>query len=265
MIYSEKQFKPDLTRPLHLGFFISQPGGAPQPRGIPENELYFELITRGRVYAPDDKTLCGPGWIFAHFPGTQTVFRSPENEHYECMTAKFQFMCRPDSDDWPRAFQWRDADEAVRFCREMLFAYHHANIDRLVLGNLIWAQLRFRLELDRRQSRRDQIPPRVSAVMSRIEKEYMRDVKVADLAESVGLSASHLQARFKESVHMSPHQYLIQQRMRAARHRLVTTPDPVKQIAAEVGYLNTENFCRAFKQHTGHTAAAFRRRYRVYQ
>jgi len=51
---------------------------------------------------------------------------------------------------------------------------------------------------------------------------------------------------------------------RAARHRLVSSEDPVKVVATEVGYAHTEHFCRAFKKHTGHTADAFRRRYRVY-
>ncbi|MCC5847383.1 MAG: helix-turn-helix transcriptional regulator [Verrucomicrobia bacterium] len=264
MIHGKKQFKPDKTRPLHLGFFISQRGGAPKPRDIPDKELCFEVITRGCVYAPDGETICGPGWVFAHPPGTHTIFRSPEDAHYECLTATFHFQSQPDADDWPRSFQWRDADEAVRFCREMLFAYHHTSVDRHLLGNLIWAQLQFRLDQDQRQSQRDQITPRVSAVMSLIDKGFMHNLTIADLAESVEMSASHLQARFKQTVQMSPHQYLIQQRMRAARHRLVTTPDPIKQIAAEVGYANPENFCRAFKKHTGHTAAAFRRRYRVY-
>lgn len=269
MIHGEKQLKTDSTRPLHLGFFISQRGGASTPRGILENELCFEVITRGRVYAPDGESICGPGWVFAHPPGTHTIFRSPADAHYECLTATFHFRTRPEADDWPRAFprafQWRDADEAVRFCREMLFAYHHTSVDRHLLGNLIWAQLQFRLDQDRRQSRREQIPPRVSTVASMIDKGYMHDLPIADLAAAVEMSASHLQARFREFMGMSPHQYLIQQRMRAARHRLVTTPDPVKQIASEVGYANPENFCRAFKKHTGHTAAAFRRRYRVYE
>jgi transcriptional regulator GlxA family with amidase domain len=63
---------------------------------------------------------------------------------------------------------------------------------------------------------------------------------------------------------MSPHQYLIRQRMRAARHMLATSTEPIKAIARNTGYINTENFCRAFRQHVGLTAAAYRRTYRIY-
>ena len=57
------------------------------------------------------------------------------------------------------------------------------------------------------------------------------------------------------------HQHLILQRMRSARHKLVTTGAPIKSIATDVGYANTENFCRAFKKHCGLTAAAYRRKF----
>jgi AraC-like DNA-binding protein len=264
MIYSQNQFSPDPGRPLRLGYFISPPGGAPTPRWIEPDELFFEIITRGAVYAPDGETVCGPGRVFVHPPGTHTVYKSPRDRHYECLTATFWFTAAPEPSSWPRSFQWRDIDEAVRFCRELLFAYHHTSVDRLLLGNLFWAQLQFRLDQDMRQKEREQIPPRISAVMARIEQDYIQELPVSDLAGAVDMSASHLQARFRQTVGMSLHQYLIQQRIRAARHRLVTTSDPVKQIAAEVGYANTEHFCRAFKKHTGHTAAAFRRRYRVH-
>lgn len=264
MIYGQNKLSPDLDRPLRLGYFISPPGGAESPRRIQSDELFFELITRGAVYSPDGEILCGPGRVFVHPPGTHTVYQSPLDRHYECLTATFWFATVPEPTGWPRSFQWRDIDEALRFCRELLFAYHHTRVDRSLLGNLFWAQLQFRLDQDRRQKEREQIPPRISAVMARIDKEYMHDLPAAVLAKTVEMSTSHLQARFQQSVGMSPHQYLIQQRIRAARHRLVTTSDPVKQIAAEVGYANTEHFCRAFKKHTGYTAAAFRRRYRVY-
>jgi AraC-like DNA-binding protein len=52
--------------------------------------------------------------------------------------------------------------------------------------------------------------------------------------------------------------------MRSARHKLVTTGAPIKSIAMDVGYANTENFCRAFKKHCGLTAAAYRRKFIPY-
>jgi len=71
-------------------------------------------------------------------------------------------------------------------------------------------------------------------------------------------------AQFRQHLGKSPHQCLILQRMRAARHKLVTTGEPIKAIAQDVGYANTENFCRAFRKHCGLTAAAYRRKFIPY-
>ncbi|MCK9589019.1 MAG: AraC family transcriptional regulator [Terrimicrobiaceae bacterium] len=131
-------------------------------------------------------------------------------------------------------------------------------------GDLIWSQFRFRLEESRRPAKHQAMPPLVASVMSHMDRLYAEPLGVEDLAAHFGLSASHLHAQFREHAGMTPHQHLILQRMRSARHKLVTTSDPIKSIAREAGYANTENFCRAFKKHCGLTAANYRRKFIPY-
>lgn len=247
---------------LRIGYYISPWGGAPSPSTIRPRELLFEMITQGRVKHPEQDTWCGSGWIFFHRPGQQTVFQSKADEHYECMTALFRLKDHMDA--WPRAFCWHDARAAEDFSREMLYAFHHEGIALPLLGELIWAQFRLRLAQDQLRQRDVQISPRVSAVMETITRQPEAVHTMASLAESVGMSASHLHAEFKAATGQTPHQLLIEKRLSAARHRLVTTMDPVKAIAFDVGYSNTEIFCRAFKKNTGLTAAAFRKKYMLY-
>lgn len=246
---------------LRVGYYISPEGGAPRPHHAGPGQLLLECVTAGRVYGPEDATEHGPGWVFAHRPDQHTVFRSPPGGHYECMTVSFEGGAFP---DWPRAFRWEAAEQAVEFAREMLYAFHHSEIDRRILGDLILAQLEFRLARHRPRASRRGIPPRIAALLGFIDKAYAANPSVAELAGRVGLSESYLHARFREAVGTSPHQYILRQRMRAARHRLATTHDPVKAIAHDLGYANPESFCRAFKRANGRTAASFRRRYMVY-
>jgi AraC-like DNA-binding protein len=253
--------KPELES---VGHFLSGPGGADTPAVIPRNFLLFELITEGSVYAPEGNDLHGAGAIFAHVPGQSTVCRSPADGHYACMTARFRLDRLPRALAWPRVFQWTNVSEALRFSEEMLFAFHHTDLDRGVLGDLIWSQFRFRLEDFRRGAKHQAIPPVVAGAMNHMDRCYGEPLGVESLAAQFGLSASHLHAQFREHVGMTPHQHLILQRMRSARHRLVTTSDPIKSIARDVGYANTENFCRAFKKHCGLTAAAYRRKFIPY-
>lgn len=247
-----------------IGYYISPTGGADKPSLIQPNTVYVELITLGEVRNPENTSWRNSGWIFVHHPGQETIYQSPSEGHYECMTAHFQTDTLDEVSNWPREFCWEESEEAVRFAREMVYAFHHSEIEHDVLGDYILAQLRFRLKQDQVRSTRNTIPARIATVMGIMDKQLHTPLSVDELAEHVGVSASHLFAEFKSATGQSPHQYLIQQRMSAARHRLVTTLDPVKAIAYDVGYTNTENFCRSFKRTTGLTAASFRRKYRVY-
>lgn len=247
-----------------VGHYISGPGGAESPAIIPPNFLLFELITEGSVYAPQGTDLHGVGSIFAHGPGQSTVCRTPGSGHYACMTARYHLDLLPQPFAWPRVFLWANASEALRFSEEVLFAFHYTDLDHAVLGNLIWSQFRFRLEEFRRGAKHRAIPPLVANVMSHLERFHAEPLGIESVAAEFGLSASYLHAQFREHVGITPHQHLILQRMRSARHKLVTTSDPIKSIARDVGYANTENFCRAFKKHCGLTAAAYRRKFIPY-
>jgi len=232
---------------------------------VEQGTILFELITDGAVYEPSGGALRGPGWVFAHQPGQSTVWRSEPDGHYECMTAAFDLERVPRPETWPRDFSWGDAEDAVRFAHEVLHAFHHTSVDRSILGDLVWSQLRFRLNCFTRQGGRGEMTPRLSTVLAYIDQHVADPVSVKELAARVGLSASHLHSRFRELVGVTPHQYVIRRRMQAARHLLATSTDPIKAIAANVGYGNTESFCRAFRQHCHTTAATYRRTYMIYR
>lgn len=244
-----------------VGHYVSGSGGAEAPLIIAPGKLLFELITEGAVYAPDGQDLYRVGAVFVHRPGQSTVSRTPGRGHYACMTARYRTGRPARNSLWPRVFQWDDVVAALRFSEEMLFAFHHTNLDRAVLGDLIWSQFRFRLEEFRRKAGREATPPLVAAVLSYLDQHFAEPLGIEEVAGRFALSASHLHALFREHVGMSPHQHLILQRMRFARHRLVTSRDPIKSIARDAGYGNTESFCRVFKKHCGLTAAAYRRKF----
>jgi AraC-like DNA-binding protein len=245
-----------------VGHYVSGPGGASAAAVIPPKRLLFELITEGAVYSPSGDDLHGVGAVFAHGPGASTVSKTPGDGHYACMTARYRLDRQPFA--WPRFFQWEDSAAALRFSEEILFAFHHTDLDHAVLGDVIWSQFRFRLEEFRRSARHQSIPPLVANVQSHLDRHFAEPLGIEEVAARFGLSASHLHALFREHVGLTPHQHLILQRMRFARHRLATSVDPIKSIAQDAGYANTENFCRAFRKHCGLPAAAYRRKFMPY-
>lgn len=246
-----------------LFYYISATGGSGFPFTIKDNEICFELLTAGAVYSPLGDDVMKRGWVFCHYPGEQTVWNSPEGEHYECLVVNFQANQKIYRSDWKREFFWGEADSAVSFAHEVLHAFQSGSIPREIINDYVWSQLRFRnIDYIKHQAAL-QLPPQVSMVKNFIEKYYMQDLVIAELAKHADISESHLHLQFKEYLSTTPHQYIIEQRMQAARSQLVTTLEPLKAISRSVGYANIENFCRAFKKRFKVTAATYRKKHTI--
>jgi AraC-like DNA-binding protein len=248
-----------------VGYYVSPEGGAIAARCIAPDQLCFEMITHGMVYGFElEPRAHGAGAVFIHRPGEWTVSKTPENASYSCFIATFDLGGAKMAVDWPRCFMWDDVTIAALFSSEMLFAFHNQELDHGVLGEYILSQFRFRLETSTRQLRQFGVPNQLIKVMAHLEANFGAAISVEDVAAHVGLSASYLHAQFRQHLNQTPHQYLISVRMRAAAHMLVSSDAPIKAIACDVGYPNTESFCRAFKKKYIRTAAAHRRLYRHY-
>lgn len=83
-------------------------------------------------------------------------------------------------------------------------------------------------------------------------------VRLADIAEAVGLSPYHFCRAFASSVGLPPHKYLRQIRMRKGEALLSSGRATIEGTAARLGYSNAGAFARAFKRETGLTPRAFR-------
>ncbi|MEU8171516.1 helix-turn-helix domain-containing protein [Microbispora hainanensis] len=79
------------------------------------------------------------------------------------------------------------------------------------------------------------------------------------LAEKAGLSSRTLARRFTEQLGISPGQWLLGQRLDAARILLEQTDLPVEAIATRVGLASAVNLRRRFRMQFGTTPGAYRR------
>lgn len=248
-----------LTR---VGTYASPMGGSRKPASVDRNELLFEIIQAGTVYGLEEPpVLHGEGSVFCHRGGQVSVSDSPLESYYGCLVVWFE--CDRDEFplDWPRCFQWKDRKSMHAFAEEMLQAFHYSALDRNVIGRLILARLDFELERSRSLERAQDVHPQLSLATDFLNKNYARSLSLDDIAKAAGISVSHLHMLFREHFGESPHQYLIQKRMRIAGHSLATSDLPIKAVAAEVGYQNAENFCRAFRKFFGRPASEYRQAY----
>ncbi|PIG90996.1 AraC family transcriptional regulator [Gloeocapsopsis sp. IPPAS B-1203] len=91
-----------------------------------------------------------------------------------------------------------------------------------------------------------------------INAHLEEDIKLADLAELVGISQFHFSRLFKQSMKVSPHQYLLQQRVERAKQLLNTTKYSVVEIALQCGFNSHSHLSKQFRQLTGMTPKAYR-------
>ena len=95
--------------------------------------------------------------------------------------------------------------------------------------------------------------------------EYIRThrgepINVATVADKVGISRATLDRRFREETGQTPHDYLIQQRIRLAQEMLQARPSPsLKKISRACGFTNRRRLNLVFRQVTGVLPSQWRR------
>jgi AraC family transcriptional regulator len=95
-------------------------------------------------------------------------------------------------------------------------------------------------------------------VLEYIHAHLERDIKLADLAGSIGMSQFHFSHLFKQSIGTSPYQYLLQQRIERAKQLLQQTDRSIIDIALECGFNSHSHLSKQFRQLAGMTPKAYR-------
>jgi AraC-like DNA-binding protein len=90
-------------------------------------------------------------------------------------------------------------------------------------------------------------------------ENFASDVGLEELAAVAGLSRAHLIRAFRKEFHITPHSFLTDIRIRAARKRLRDGGQPA-EIALECGFADQAHFTRHFKARTGLTPGQYRAR-----
>lgn len=91
-----------------------------------------------------------------------------------------------------------------------------------------------------------------------MNENVCNDVDAEELAMMLGISYSWFRKVFKDYTGYSPTKYFQELKLRKAKHLLVSTSQPVKEIAYMLNYSSTEHFFAVFKKHTGFTPSAYR-------
>ena len=91
-----------------------------------------------------------------------------------------------------------------------------------------------------------------------IVEHLARRITVIELAQVACLSPSHFHAQFKDSVGLTPHQYLLKTRLDHAARLLRESPLPLVRIAEECGFSSQSALTTAMRRYVGLTPKRLR-------
>lgn len=96
-----------------------------------------------------------------------------------------------------------------------------------------------------------------------MKDNYQRAIKLDDIAQEVHLCPTYFHTLFTQTCGITPHDYLLEYRIRTAKEYLLTTSDTLCEIAERCGFCNQQYMATVFKAKTGQTPAQYRREYQM--
>lgn len=245
---------------IEVVHYHQEAGKNPRPFIVAPYREWVEVVTAGRGWVRD-----GEGWrellpgdIVWQSPGDESIGRSDFENPFHTLAVMFEVR-RAKGMGVRRFSNWPDVEEVNLVANETSRLVWEEAFDRNVLKDYLFSKLIYQVRLYERSLQMDRYPGPVATVMTRIENDFSKPLRMEQLARESGWSVTHLHAEFQKHVHISPHQMLIQKRLRVAKKNLVSTGEPVKGIAAECGFSTVAAFAHAFKAHTGQTPSEYRR------
>jgi AraC family transcriptional regulator len=96
-------------------------------------------------------------------------------------------------------------------------------------------------------------------VRAYVDNNLHRTIHIQDLSAVAHRSKAHFSRKFKLAVGESPHAYVVRRRLERACHLMMTSAEPLSEIALSVGLSDQAHLCRLFRQAFGQSPASWRR------
>lgn len=102
---------------------------------------------------------------------------------------------------------------------------------------------------------------RIAQSITFISEHFSEDIPLELLADTANLSLYHFTRIFTRETGFTPHQYIIQTRLAAAKYLLKSSDASVKDIGFSVGFHSETSFCNTFKKWEKITPSQYRESY----
>ena len=226
--------------------------------------IHYVISGTGVFYCGTNKFVLKKGQIFVIFPGTVVKYQADEKDPWHYAWVEFYgdeaaeiFERAKISIHSPTATLPSSAD-ALSLLRDMPSERSADMGKNLKFSARLYELLSLILENDSNEEKSENIY--LTTATRYIKAHYVEDITVNTVAEHIGISRKYLFAIFKNSLGVSPKDYIIDYRIKKAMEFLKDENISIGNIAYSVGYKDPLTFSKMFKLKTGLSPSEYRQK-----
>ena len=231
--------------PLIVG---SEDCGPAHSYGPAVREYYLiHYVVQGRgVFRLGGREYClGPGDLFMTAPGEVMYYEADERQPWSYIWVGFEAALKVGDVIFRHVIH---APECGTLFKEMTLCGKYGETAEMFVCSKIFELM---AQLKRKDRDADNTTRYVLQAKNLIETRYDSDLSVSYLARTLGLERSYFSKLFKQTVGVSPQQYLVSFRLERAARLMREQHFVPSQAASCCGYGDLMNFSKMFKRKFG--------------
>ena len=224
-------------------------------------EIEYFLEDGKSTYSNDTVFPIRRGWAYICTPGEVRYSDLPFKTKYVKFSAEGTLAEMLLSA--PRYFRVYQSNEALALLDDIISLYSVSSPDENILlqGKLL-SYIALILEESKRSKAVDSYKNKIAIkAQDFIKEHYGESIKLADIAKEVSLTPNYFHTLFSEVCKITPREYLLKQRLTAAKRLLLITEMSISEISEQCGFKTQQYLTSVFKSHFDCSPAEFRRRH----
>ena len=253
----------------YCGSHICSSGHSYGPEIRTEYLVHIVLSGKG-YYTVGGKTYeIGPYMAFLIYPGVSTFYHASEEDPWTYVWVGFNGIKAESSlkhaqfsKDNP-VVKIQNVEPFVNCINGMLASRHLTHANELAREGYLYQFVSSLIQDIQTQNNIDEVydysyQVYVDHALEYIEHNYHKNIKVQGIADYIGINRSYLTNCFKNTLNLSPQEYILNYRMNQASVLLKNSNLLISEIASSVGYDDALNFSKAFKKVYGFNPTNYR-------
>lgn len=230
--------------------------------------LHVVVKGRGKLEKGGERFDLEPGQAFLIYPGEENYYQADEEDPWKYMWIGFhgfhaeEMMQRAGfSHEYP-VITCRNLDQVCAHMDAILKSSELTYVKELTRMSELYGMLSLLSDEDPEREESafsgDINHQYVKTAVNLLMSAYGTQIRVADVAKTIGISRNYLDGIFKKEIGVSPKEFLMNFRMEKATALLALTENPIGVIAAEVGYSDPMTFSKVFRSRFHMSPTQFR-------